>query len=88
MQDKKRWFVCGTTINLHKHHCIFGNPGRKLSEKYGLTVFLCYEHHEGNHGVHFDRGLNSMLKRRAQQKFEEVHGTREDFMRIFGRNYL
>lgn len=85
----KTCYVCGTTQNIHLHHCFFGNPNRKLSDKYGLVVHLCYLHHNGsNEGVHFNKDLDNHLKQLAQAKFEEVHGSREDFVRIFGRNYL
>ena len=60
---------------------------RKQSEKYGLKVWLCMRHHTGDRGVHFDKGLDRKLKEMAQTKFEEAH-TREEFIKIFGRNYL
>lgn len=70
------------------HHVIYGTANRKLSDKYGLTVPLCQEHHTGQTGVHFQKEFDEQLKRLAQTKFEEVHGTREDFRRIFGKSYL
>lgn len=83
-------FVCQTDRGqvLEEHHIFFG-PSRKLSEKYGLKVPLCIEHHRGTNGVHGKNGkqLNEKLKKIAQRKFEETH-TREEFMRIFGKNYL
>ena len=78
--------VCGRP-HPHKHH-VFGASNRKWSEKYGLTVPLCYEHHNGSDkGVHFDKVLDKALKIMAQRKFEETY-PEESFMRIFGRNYL
>lgn len=74
-------------VGLEEHHIFFGNPGRKLSEKYGLKVWLTYEHHRGDDGVHMHRRIDLWLKKRAQEKFEETH-TREEFIQIFGRNYL
>lgn len=88
IQTEQECFVCGFKGNLQCHHIIFGNSNRKNSEKYGLKVWLCYEHHEGTHGVHNDRELDLKIKRIAQQRFEEVHGTREDFRKIFGKSYL
>lgn len=89
MQEKKECYICQTQCGLHSHHIIFGNPGRRLSERYGLKVWLCWEHHEGTYGVHgkYGASLNKMLKQLAQLKFEENH-TREEFIEIFGRNYL
>ena len=87
IQTEKECLICKTTIGLDKHH-VFGAANRRLSEKYGLTVFLCREHHTGNAGVHRNKVFNERLKKLGQKRFEEHCGSREDFMRIFGRNYL
>lgn len=73
---------------LEEHHCFFGKPGRKNAEKYGLKVWLTLEHHKGGNGPHQNRDTDLWLKRQAQAAFERAHGSREEFMRIFGRNYL
>lgn len=73
---------------LHKHHIIFGNPGRKLSEKYGLWCWLCYIHHTGSaEAVHYNRKNDLYLKRLAQEAFESNH-SHDEWMQIFKRNYL
>ena len=61
---------------------------RKSADKYGLTVYLCIYCHTGPLGVHNanSKGLND-LRGTAQSKFEETH-TREEFMKIFHKNYL
>lgn len=88
LQVSKECYVTHRTDNLHKHHIFEGNPGRKLSEKYGLWVWLTGEYHnQSNKGVHFDHALDIKLKQDAQRAFEQVH-TRAEFMVIFGRNYL
>ena len=86
IQTNKECYICGNPY-VEEHHVIYGTSNRKSSEKYGLKVFLCYEHHRGNQGVHFNKELDTFLKQTAQRKFEESH-TREEFMAIFGRNYL
>lgn len=88
IQKQKQCYVCGQVTNLHDHHIFFGK-NRKKSEKYGMKVWLCYLHHKGIDGVHEKYGheLDLKLKKIAQRKFEETH-TREEFMKIFGRNYL
>lgn len=89
LQSEKRCFVCGTERDLESHHVFFGYPKRQKSEKYGLKVWLCADHHRGEHGVHGKYGLelNVELKEAAQVAFEKTH-SREEFMQIFGRNYL
>lgn len=81
-------FVCGRICKTHKHH-IFGGSNRKWSEKYGLYVHLCPEDHNmSDRGVHFNKELMDDLHRIGQETFERKIGSREEFMRIFGRNYL
>ena len=83
----KSCFICGATKDIEKHHVFFGNPNRKHSEKHGLTVDLCPEHHRGTQGVHNNRSLDLSFKKIYQARFEEKH-SREDFIATFGRNYL
>ncbi len=81
-------YVCGNT-HVHAHHCIPGTANRKKSEKYGLKIYLCpYHHNMSDEGVHFNRNFDMSVRKLAQSKFEEHYGTREDFIREFGRNYL
>ena len=89
LQTQKRCFICKETGNLHRHHVFFGNPNRKLSEKYGLTVYLCLEHHEGDTGVHHDRATDLQLKQFAQKTAMDYYGwSIDEFRQIFGKNYL
>lgn len=68
-----------------RHH-IFGGANRQLSEKYGLTVYLCRNCHREVHD-HPNQGADLCLKRIGQKMFERDHD-REDFRRIFERDYL
>ena len=94
MQSRKVCFLCGAKHGeFHEHHIFGGNPNRKLSEKYGLKVWLCSDFtpnkcHKQVHEGAGTKELQAYLHREGQKAFEEVHGTREDFMREFGRNYL
>lgn len=75
-------------VNLEKHHIFFGAANRKLSDQYGLWVWLCADcHRNGPHAVHRDYDTNLKLKQDGQKAFERS-STRERFMSIFGRNYL
>jgi len=87
--NKKACYVCGTELNLERHHVVFGTSGRKKSEQYGLTVWLCQEHHRGTSGVHGKNGvdLNQKLKREAQRAFEDVY-SHQKWMDVFHKNYL
>lgn len=67
----------------HKHH-VYEGKNRQASDKAGFVVYLCPEHHRE---VHDDRKLNEILKRITQREYEKTH-TREEFMKIIGRNYL
>lgn len=87
LQDKKECYFCQNQ-NVEDHHIFFGTSNRKNSEKHGLKVWLCHVcHRDQIVGVHFSKARNLQLRRIAQGKFEET-GTREDFIKIFGRNYL
>ena len=87
MQDDTDYCIeCGRG-GTEIHHCIYGNANRKLSDKYGLVVGLCYNHHRGKYGVHNgNKELDERLKKMAQRRFMEVY--EEDFLAVFGRNYL
>ena len=88
IQDRKECLVCGSW-NVEDHHIFFGQANRKLSEKYGLKVWLCPTHHRGTIGVHGRDGhkLDMQLKELGQKAFEWKH-TREEFIKTFGKNYL
>lgn len=104
IQDEKKCFITGRTYWLEEHHIFFGRAYRKLSEKYGLKVWLTRELHRGSSGVHFNRELDLKLKRIAQEKFEEAYtfkdlpykaiatlkqgDMRSAFINMFGENYL
>ena len=66
---------------VEKHHIFYGTANRRLSDKYGLTVWLCREHHRGNSGAHFNKTLDAKLKTVAEQRFKEVYPY--DFRRLF-----
>lgn len=87
MQNKPQCWVCGSP-KVELHHVFYGTGLRKLSDEYGCTVYLCPVHHrESPLGIHFDRDLDGLVKKLTQRKFEEAHG-HDEFIRVFGRNYL
>ena len=87
MQNGRRCFICGRVTDLEEHHVLGGTANRKLSEKYGLKVYLCRECHTGDSGVHKNRWKGDSLKRLAQIAFEARH-SHDEWMQIFRKNYL
>lgn len=93
-KDKSVCFLCGEPGGadpLDKHHVYGGTGRRKLSEKYGLFVYLhhfrCHEF--GKESAHQNAAVARRLHRIAQKKAMEVHGlSMEAFIQIFGKNYL
>ena len=89
IQSEKECYITGDTYELHEHH-VFGGYNRKLSEKYGLKIWLRPDwHNMENYGVHNDQELNLKIKAEVQQKAMEHYGwTIADFISIFGKNYI
>lgn len=91
--ESKRCFLCGRNDPgdpLEKHH-LLGGANRKKSEKYGLVVYLCHAecHLYGEYAVHNNTDTRHALEAWGQKKaMEENNWTTEDFIRVFGRNYI
>lgn len=84
---EKLYGIYGTQYT-EEHHAIGGTANRKLSEKYGLKVRLCIQHHrEGPEAVHNNIGNMRLLQKDAQIAFEENYPNLS-FTGIFGMNYL
>lgn len=90
IQSKKECYITGSNYNLHKHHIFEGTANRKLSEKYGLWIYLRADWHNlSNYGVHFNKELDIKLKKVAQKRWQKYYKkTKEDFIKIFGKSYL
>lgn len=85
LQREKQCIFCGSPY-VEEHH-VFGGANRKNSTKYGLTVWLCHNHHnEPPEGVHFNEKNNKRLQGWAQQIFK-VYYPELNFKDIFGKNY-
>lgn len=103
-EDLTRCFCQDETCSgaLEAHHIVYGFSRKKISDKEGLIVMLCHEHHQGTNGVHGKNGaeLGNMLKIIAQKTWEQNYiekypyknhaedAAREAWIRLFGRNYL
>ncbi len=86
-EDMEHCMVCGNSC-VQVHHILFGTANRKKSDRYGYVAPLCAEHHTGSHGVHFNKVIDIYLKRLAQNHFEANIGTRNEFIKEFGKSYL
>ena len=78
-----------TQAILEEHHIFGGNPNRRLSEKYGLKVYLCPQHHRTSKEAVHRPDLNAyqrILQIQAQRIFTLTYPDL-DFIKIFGRNY-
>lgn len=79
---------CGTRTGLQEHHAMPGTANRRMSERYGLKVYLCLQHHTaGPMAVHNNAELRRLVQRKAQEAFERGR-THEEWMGAFGRNFL
>ena len=89
LQNNKECYITQSTSNLHKHH-IFGGASRRKSEQYGLWVWLRADwHNMAGYGVHFNKELSRRIKQEAQSAaMRRYSWTEEQFIAIFGRNYL
>jgi hypothetical protein len=90
--DYAECFICGRNgcgDPLDWHHIFEGNGKRPLSEKYGLKVPLCHHrcHLFGENAVHVNAEVRHELERKGQERFEEENPG-EDFLLVFGKNYL
>lgn len=80
----------GSVDKLDKHH-IFGHANRKLSEKYGLVVYLCHHrcHIFGKNAVHNSVDTMQELHEYGQKKAMDENGWAvDDFRAVFGKSYL
>lgn len=86
-KDMGHCIKCGSS-HVVVHHVFYGNANRKVSERYKCLAPLCVWHHNGSgQGVHFDRQFDLELKAYTQVKFEEAYPD-EDFVKLFGKNYV
>ena len=93
-QDDGTCYLCmklncdyGPKLYTEEHHAIFGTAQKTLSEKYGLKVYLCLQHHrEGPQAVHNNYKNARLIQAEAQEAFEK-HFPELNFRDIFGKNY-
>lgn len=73
---------------VERHH-IFGGSNRKKCEKYGFIAPLRPDLHPNGVFAGKDaKSVDLVLRTKAQAYYEEHYGSREDFIREFGKSYL
>lgn len=85
--DMEHCFYTGST-DIERHH-VFNSYNRNRSEKYGFVIPLRRDLHPN--GVMADdnwQNLDLHLKQECQKHYEKYIGTRYEFMKEFGRNWL
>lgn len=76
--------ICDSTYQLTWNE-IYRGRNRSNSMKYGFCLRMCLNcHREYQDDVLF----NDLWHKTAQRYFEEHYGTRDNFVKIFRRNYL
>ena len=81
--EKEKCSYCGSYRSIEVNE-VFEGKNRQVSIKNGFCISLCYECHEKFHN---DREFNLYYKRLFQKEFEKTH-SREEFIKLIGRNYL
>lgn len=69
-----------------RHEIYYGVKNREISKRNGFWVAMPPAVHQKLH-QNAGQGVDSLLKVLCQKKFEKTH-TREEFMKLIGRNYI
>ena len=85
ISTERKCFLCGKTVNLQVHHCWHGS-NRKLADRDGLTVKLCFECHSRLH----DKGESDRYLMEIAEKayLSHYNKTIEDFIKRYGKNVI
>lgn len=81
--DLEHCYLCGKKKN--DIHEVYGGRNRINSIKYNFILPLCRECHSSNQN---NAIFNDYWHKQGQLYWEEFIGTREEFIKIFRRNYL
>lgn len=82
--DTERCYLCGSTYKLTWHE-IYSGKNRQNSMKNGLCLRLCLNCHSKEQE---DSQFNDYWRKQGQLYWEENTGSREEFIKVFRRNYL
>lgn len=76
--------MCAKPTN-DTHHLCFGRSERRLADEDGLTIPLCRECHSM---IHNDARLGHFSKILGQIAWEGKYGSREDFIKRYGKSWV
>lgn len=82
--DTERCYLCGSTYKLTWHE-IYSGKNRQNSMKNGLCLRLCLNCHSKEQE---DSQFNDYWHKQGQLYWEENIDSREEFIKVFRRNYL
>ena len=82
--NNQKCYLCGSSYNLTWHEICAGK-NRQNSMKYGLYLRLCLNCHEKRQE---DIIFNEFWHKKGQSLWESEIGSREEFIKVFRRNYL
>lgn len=87
---RRECYICGIMdsdyVKMHRHHVYQGRGRRQISDRYGAVVDLCERCHSK---VHHNADYADYLHKKMQTKLMKENGwTVEQFIEIFGKNYL
>jgi len=86
LSNAKKCYVCGSEYNIEKHHVIFGTANRKKADDDGLWCYLCHRDHQAVHNQ--DIWEKKALQKIGQEKWESHFGSKDDFIKRYGKSYL
>ncbi len=82
--DTKKCYLCGSTYKLTWHE-IYAGKNRQNSMKNGLCLRMCLNCHSREQE---NSQFNDYWHKQGQLYWEEFIGSREEFIKVFRRNYL
>lgn len=94
IQDKKECYITGRTDCLDNHHIFGGIRNRKISDKYGITIYLCKQAHLEWHtsppnAIYIDKVKRLQIMQMAQKKAMEHYGwSVDEFRKIMGKSFI
>ena len=83
-EDTEKCYLCGSTYKLTWHE-IYSGKNRQNSMRYGLCLRLCLNCHSKEQE---DSQFNDYWHKQGQLYWEKNIGSREEFIKVFRRNYI